>query len=191
MIAAYGEEYMTPKRTLFLVMLCVSLSFIMVLGSVCTAQHATVSIKNISVQLVETREPIGTRVIHVYNIIAVLHNSGDVKSDEITVYFYDPEFNKTTTPPMKLSPLNTSLNPDENKTFILANWPTPLSGDIPINISFGPSSPNVIKTEDNSGYYVYTLSVNGEKKTTSTPGFEIAFILVAIMVLVMGRRIKK
>jgi hypothetical protein len=163
----------------------------MVLGPVCTAQHATVSIKNVSVQLVETREPIGNRVIHVYNIIAVLYNSGDGKSEEITVYFYDPEFNKTTTPPLKLTPLNASLNPDENKTFILQNWPTPLSGDIPINISFGPLSPNVIKTEDNFGYYVYTLSINGEKKTTSTPGFEIAFILVAIVVLVMGRRIKK
>jgi hypothetical protein len=182
---------MILKRTLFLVMLFVSLSFIMLLGSVCTAQHATVSIKNISVQLIETREPIGNRVIHVYNIIAVLHNSGDGKSDEITVYFYDPEFNKTTTPPLKLTPLNASLNPDENKTFILQNWPTPLSGDIPINISFGPSSPNILVIPENSGYYVYTLSINGDKKTTSTPGFEIACILVAIMVLVMGRRIKK
>jgi hypothetical protein len=182
---------MILKRTLFLVMLFVSFSFIMLLGSVCTAQHATVSIKNISVQLVETREPIGNRVIHVYNIIAVLHNSGDGKSDEITVYFYDPEFNKTTTPPLKLTPLNASLNPDENKTFILQNWPTPLSGDIPINISFGPSSPNILVIPENSGYYVYTLSINGDKKTTSTPGFEIACIFVAIMVLVMGRRIKK
>ena len=182
---------MKPKRTLFLIMLCVSLSFIMVLGPVCTAQHATVLIKNVSVQLVETREPIGNRVIRVYNIIAVLHNSGDDKSDEITVNFYDPEFNKTTTSPLKLTPFNASLNPDENKTFILQNWPTPLSGDIPINISFGPSSPNILVTPENSGYYIYTLSINGEKKTTSTPGFEIAFILVAIMVLVMGRRIKK
>ena len=182
---------MTSKRTLFLIMLLASLSFIMLLGPVCTAQHAAVSIKNVSVQLVETREPIGNRVIHVYNIIAVLHNSGDGKSDEITVYFYDPEFNKTTTPPLKLTPLNASLNPDENKTFILQNWPTPLSGDIPINISYGPSSPTDIKTEDNSGYYVYTLSINGDKKTTSTPGFEITCILVAIIVLVIGRRIKK
>jgi len=182
---------MKSKRTLFLILLIIGLGFIMLLGPICTAQQASVSIKNVSVQLVETREPVGNRVIHVYNIIAVLHNSGDDKSDEITVYFYDPEYNKTTTSPMKLTPLNASLNPDENKTFILQNWPTPLSGDIPINISFSPSSPTVIKTEDNSGYYVYTLSINGEKKTTSTPGFEIACILVAIVVLVMGRRIKK
>jgi len=190
-MAGYGVGYMKSKITLFLIMLFVSLSFIMLLGPVCAAQQASVYIKNVSVQLVETREPIGNRVIHVYNIIAVLHNSGDDKSDEITVYFYDPEFNKTTTPPLKLSPLNASLNPDENKTFILGDWPTPLSGDIPINISFGPSSPNVIKTPENSGFYVYTLSINGDKKTTSTPGFEIACILVAILVLVLGRRIKK
>jgi hypothetical protein len=185
---------MRVKRSLWIIIGLICVSLLAILLPICTAQHATISIKNVSVQLIHTREAIGQRVIHVYNIIAVLHNSGDGKSDEITVYFYDPEYNKTTTPLMKLTPLNasnTSLNPDENKTFILRNWPTPLSGDIPINISFGPASPNILVTPENSGYYVYTLSINGDKKTTSTPGFEIACILVAIMVLVMGRRTKK
>ncbi|MBE3140391.1 MAG: hypothetical protein IMZ53_07400 [Thermoplasmata archaeon] len=90
-----------------------------------------------------------------------------------------------------MQPESYSLMPNETKTFVFGNWPTPLSGDIPINISFGPASHNILVTPENSGYYVYTLSINGDKKTTSTPGFEIACILVAIMVLVMGRRIKK
>jgi hypothetical protein len=182
---------MKTKRTLFLMMLILSLSFIMILGPVGNAQNATISITNVRVDLVETREPIGNRVIHVYNIIAILHNSGDSKSDEITVNFYDPEFNKTTTPPLKLSPLNASLNPNEDKIFTLSSWPTPLIGGIPINISFAPSSPDSLTTNENSGYYVYTLSINGAKKTTSTPGFEIACILCAIMILVIGRKIKK
>jgi hypothetical protein len=181
---------MKSKRTLVLILLFVSVGFLTLIGPVGNAQQATVSIKNVSVELVETRAPIGNRVIHVYTITAILHNSGDAKSDEINVYFYDPEFNKTTTPPITLTPSNVSLNPDEDKIFTLSTWPTPLSGNIPINISFGPASPKILITDENHGYYVYTLSIDGDTKTTS-PGFEIAFILVAIMIIVLGRKIKK
>jgi hypothetical protein len=182
---------MKSKRTIFLILIIVSLSFILLLGPLGNAQNATVSITNVRVDLVETREPIGNRVIHVYNITVLIHNSGDSKSDEITVNFYDPEFNKTTTPPLKLTPLNASLNPNEDKIFTLSNWPTPLTGELPINISFRPASSDILVNDENSGYYVYTLSINSPKKTTSTPGFEIACILCAIMILVLGRKIKK
>jgi hypothetical protein len=180
---------MKSKRTLFLVMLFVSLSFIMLLGPVCTAQHATVSIKNVNVQLIETRPPVGGTTIREYKISVILLNSGDIQSVNITVKFKEPQPGIGGN--LTMQPASYSLMPNETKTFVFENWPTPLSGDIPINISFGPSSPNVLVTQENSGYYVYTLSINGDKKTTSTPGFEIACILVAIMVLVMGRRIKK
>ena len=188
-MAGYGEGNMKSKRTLFLIMLFVSLSFIMLLGPVCTAQHATISIKNVNVQLIETRPPVGETTIREYKIIVMSHNTGDTQSVNITVKFKEPQPGIGAN--FTMQPESYSLMPNETKTFVFENWPTPLSGDIPINISFGPSSPNVIKTEDNLGYYVYTLSINGDKKTTSTPGFEIACILVAIMVLVMGRRIKK
>ena len=180
---------MKSKRTLFLIMIFVSLSFIMLLSPVCTAQHATITIKNVNVQLIETRPPVGGTTIREYKIIAILYNSGDTQSVNISVKFKEPQSGIGGN--LTMQPESYSLMPNETKTFVFENWPTPLSGDIPINISFGPSSPNVIKTEDNLGYYVYTLSINGDKKTTSTPGFEIACILVAIMVLVMGRRIKK
>ncbi|HUS99151.1 MAG TPA: hypothetical protein VMY59_02390 [Candidatus Thermoplasmatota archaeon] len=182
---------MKLKRTLVLILLFISVGFLILLGQVGHAQQAIVSIKNVNVELVETREPIGNRLIHVYDIIVVLHNSGDAKSDNINVYFYDPEFNATTTPPITLTPANVSLNPDEEKIFSLSNWPTPLSGNIPINISFDPASPKILLTDDNHGSYVYTLSINGDTKTISTPGFEIAFLLVAIMIFVLGRKIKK
>ncbi|DAC73299.1 MAG TPA: hypothetical protein DSN98_01180 [Thermoplasmata archaeon] len=182
---------MKSKRTLFLLMFVIGLCFAMVLGPLCSAQHAVVSIKNVSVQLVETRPPVGNKVIRVYNIIAVLQNSGDVKSDEISVFFYDPEYNKTTTPPIKLTPFNVSLNPDENKTFILNNWPTPLTGDVLINVSFKPSLSDVLKTQDNSGSYVYHLQIGATRKTTSTPGFEVAVVLFAILALLVKKQIKK
>ncbi len=180
---------MKSKRTLFLILLIIGFSFIMLLGPICNAQHATVSIENVNVKLIETRPPVGGTTIREYKIIAILYNSGDTQSVNITVKFKEPQPGIDGN--LTMQPASYSLMPNETKTFVFENWPTPLSGDIPINISFGPSSPTDIKTEDNSGYYVYTLSVNGEKKTTSTPGFEIACILVAIVVLVMGRRIKK
>jgi hypothetical protein len=180
---------MKSKRTLFLIMLFASLSFIMLLGPVCTAQHATVTIRNVNVQLIETRPPVGGTIIREYKIIAILYNSGDIQSENISVKFKEPQSGVGGN--LTMQPASYSLMPNETKTFVFENWPTPLSGDIPINISFGPASHDILVTPENSGYYVYTLSINGDKKTTSTPGFEIACILVAIIVLVMGRRIKK
>jgi hypothetical protein len=161
------------------------------MGSIGSAQHAGVQIKNVTVQLLETRPPVGNKVIHVYKIIAVLYNNDTVASDDITVNFYDPEFNSSTTPPMKLSPLNATLDPKETKTFILAEWPTPLSGKIPINVSFGPSSPTVLPNEKNSGYYALTLTITSTKNTASTPGFEILIVFGAIAGFLLSRKIKK
>lgn len=163
---------------------------VFVFSPICTASSAKLSIKNVSVQLVETRDPVGNRTIHVYNIIAILHNSGDMISDKINVYFYDPEFNKTT-PPITLNPFNVSLDPNENITFVLENWPTPLSGDIPINISFGPSSQDVLETTNNHGHYIYTLQIGNTKNTTSTPGFEIVVVFGALLVFLIWRYRKK
>ena len=180
---------MKSKRTLFLIMLFASLSLIMLLGPICTAQHATVTIRNVNVQLIETRPPVGGTTIREYKIIAILYNSGDIQSENISVKFKEPQSGVGGN--LTMQPAGYSLMPNETKTFVFENWPTPLSGDIPINISFSPASSDILVTDENSGYYVYTLSINGNKKTTSTPGFEIAFVLVAIVILVMSRRIKK
>lgn len=183
---------MKSKRLLWFVVgiLCVCL-FINFEPVSCAQQGSSLSIKTVSVQLVETREPVGNRTIHVYNIMAVLHNSGTVKSDQITVYFYDPEYNKTTTPPLKLTPSNLSLNANEDETFVLQNWPTTLTGEVPINISFQPTDPNVVLNQYNSGSYVYILSIGNTKKSTSTPGFEVAFVLVALLILLLMKQGRK
>lgn len=165
------------------------LSFLIVLGPVSNAASAKLTITNVSVQLVETRNLAGNRTIHVYDIIAVIHNSGDMISDKIDVYFRDPEFNITT--PLRLDPYNVSVDPDENMTFILHDWPTPLIGDLPINISFSPSSPNVVETSNNHGYYLYTLHIGDNTTTTSTPGFEVVYSLGAIVALLMLKKRRK
>jgi hypothetical protein len=181
---------MKLQKRLFRIFCVLYITCFVLLCSVCTAQEAKISVKNVTVQLLETRAPVGTRVVHVYTIIAILSNTGDIKSDEISVFFHDPEFNTTTTPPLRLSPFNISIGPHENQTFILQNWPTPLTGDVPINISYTPSAPTVVETIDNSGYYVYTLHIGGSTSTKSTPGFEVLIVFIALFILLLRKQLK-
>ena len=181
---------MKLRRSIIPILSIIFLSVIQILVPICTAQEAIITIKNVNVQLIETRGPIGNRTIYIYNISAVLQNSGDVISDEITVYLHDPEYN-TTIPSIKLTPSNISLNPGEMKVFSLNRWPTTLSGDIPINISFRPSAPDVLETDNNHGYYVYTLHIGDGDTTSSTPGFEVLIVLLALCVLLLKKHMKK
>ncbi|MCJ7697920.1 MAG: hypothetical protein MUO73_06280, partial [Thermoplasmata archaeon] len=113
---------MKSKRTLFLAMLFVSLSFIMLLGPICTAQQATVSIKNVNVQLIETRPPVGGTTIREYKISVILLNSGDIQSVNITVKFKEPQPGIGGN--LTMQPESYSLMPNETKTFVFGNWPT-------------------------------------------------------------------
>ena len=181
---------MKIKRSFYLVagMLCVLL-----LPVACSVEitQPGVQIKNVSMPLKETRPPVGNKEIHVYDLIVVLYNNDTVMSDNITVVFHDPEFNATTMPPMKLSPMNATIGPKESKMFSLSDWPTTLSGKILVNISFGPNSPNAIPNVKNSGYYLYTLTIPTSKKTTSTPGFELLLILGSIAMFIFVRKMRK
>lgn len=179
---------MELKRLIFVIMGMIFVSVLLLLEPICTAQHAIVTIQNVDVQLVETRKIMENRTITIYNISAVLHNSGDLKSDEISVFFYDPGYINTTLPSIRLTPFNLSLDPGETKIFSLLKWPTTLSGDVPINISFKPSSANIVETEYNHGYYIYSLHIGNDDTTTSTPGFEILIVFLAILVLFVWKK---
>jgi hypothetical protein len=72
--------------------------------------------------------------------------------------------------------------------FNISEWPTPLTGDIPLNLSFSPSSPTVLSDDTNSGYYLYTLHIGGATQKPSTPGFEVVIILAAILVILAFRK---
>lgn len=180
---------MNAKRSLYLIVGILCVFLIPIASSVANAQPG-VQIKSVSMQLKETRPPVGAKEIHVYDITVVLYNDDTVMSDNITVVFHDPEFN-TTMPPMKLSPPNATISPKETKIFSLSDWPTTLSGKILINISFTPSSPTTVTNTKNTGYYLYTLTIPTTKKTTSTPGFEILIFLGALAVLLLRRKAKK
>jgi hypothetical protein len=178
---------MNHKKRYLLTLLLICLSLSSLLSTLCCAQEAKISITSANAVLLQNRT-VGNREVHYYKIIVILHNSGGTKSDEISVKFYDPEYNATTTPPLVLSPANYSLMPGESKAFDFSEWPTPLSGDVPLNISFSPSSPSVPTTQYNSGYYLYTLHIGSTNKKTSTPGFELAVLLIAIALLLAFRK---
>jgi hypothetical protein len=179
---------MNYRKKCTLTLFCICLILSSLLMATCCAQGSGVSITNVNAVLLKTRT-VGNRVIHYYRIIVTLQNSGNTKTDELSVKFYDPEYNASTTPPLVLSPANYSLKPGESKMFNISEWPTPLTGDVPLNISFSPISPTILNDDTNSGYYLYTLNIaGGTTKQTSTPGFEIGIVLVAIIVLLASRK---
>ena len=178
---------MKVKTIMIYLLLFVNLSSFLLLSPFCSAQHANVSIKDVTVQLTQTRPPIGTTTIREYTITAILQNTGDSESVNITVKLKDPQPGLNAT--LIFQPENSSLKPNDEKTFVFENWPTSLSGDIAINISFQPSSPDVLLTEFNSGYYIYTLHIGDVIKTTSTPGFEVFVVLIAILAFLFITRL--
>ena len=176
---------MKSKVVLFVMMLCVCLSFFIILSPLCSAQ-ADISIKDVSVELLRTRPPVGQRIIREYKISVVLCNTGDTNSTSISVKFLEPEPGITGN--LTMQPASYSLQPDEEKTFVFENWPTMLTGDVLLNISYRPSSAFVLPNSTNSGYYIYRLSIGNGNTNTSTPGFEALIVLVALFVFLLKRR---
>jgi len=159
-------------------------------STICSAQAAQLSITNVNALLLQTRT-VGDREIHSYKIIVLVHNGGSVPSDGISVKFHDPEFNQSL-PPMILTPENYSLMPGETKAFNNSDvWPTPLTGNVIINFTFAPTDPSTHTNQYNSGYYLYTLQIGSSSTKKSTPGFEIAVCLIAVVLLLALRKRNK
>ena len=156
----------------------------------CTPASASggLQIKNVSMQLTETRPPIGNKEIHVYDLVVLVSNNDQNISDTFSVYFRDPEPGLNST--MQLVPRNATLGPGESQTFTFSDWPTTLRGTFIINFSFKPSSRFTPATEKNTGYYLYSFTVPSTKTTTSTPGFELLIVLGAFAVLLVFRKRK-
>jgi hypothetical protein len=177
------------KKNLFLpmlVLICLSVSLLE--STICSAQETGVTITSVNALLVKN-STVGTRQFHYYNIYVVLHNSGNTASEDITVKFHDPEYNQSLGM-IILRPEVASLLPGETKTYNITAWPTSLTGNVPINISFSPSSLNIPPNKTNSGYYLYTLHIGTTNTKKSTPGFELAFVFIAIMLFALQRKIK-
>lgn len=180
------------SKTLFgltLGILCIGLPTI--LSSICSAQQANVSIVDFTSEVVK-QEHIAGKEKRTFRFVLIIQNSGNATSPDLVAKFADPEIGGNisffTTSDGNIS--NFSLMPGESKALYASDWPTMIQGAIPITVSFGPTNPQTPYTLYNSGYKVYTLP-GVTKPKSSTPGFEIVFVLVAISVLLLSRKIKK
>ncbi len=180
---------MKLKAILIGMFLFVNLIFFLFVNPTCVAKEAHLVFKDITVQLTQTRLPVGTTTIREYRITAILQNTGDTDSVNITVKLSDPQPGLNAT--LIFKPETYSFSPNEEKTFVFENWPTSLSGDVPLNISFRPTEPNVLETQQNTGFYVYTLHIGNSDTKTSTPGFEVMIVFLATLILLLRRKRKR
>lgn len=189
MILGRREGFMKKTMNCVSLFLIITIGFSLYFSSSCAADEAGIIFKDVTVQLTQTRPPVGTTTIREYRITAVLQNVGDTKSVNITMSLKDPQPGLNAT--LTFQPQSYSLAPNEEKTFVFENWPTSLTGNILLNISFKPTSPNVLETESNHRSYFYTLQIGTESPKTSTPGFEFCFVIIAIIAFLFIKQRRK
>ena len=189
MIPGRREGFMKKTAKGLLLYLMITLGLFLCLCSSCTAEEARIIFKDVTVELTQTRTPVGTTTIREYRITAVVQNIGDTNSVNITMSLKDPQPGLNAT--LTFQPRSYFLEPNEEKTFVFENWPTSLTGNVLLNISFKPTSPNVLETEYNHRSYFYTLQIGTEAPKTSTPGFECLFVIIAIIAFVFIKQRRK
>ena len=139
-----------------------------------SAQNSNISITEIKHQLTKTTN-IGTTQAHYYTFEITFLNTGDTATPNITVYFEDPELNT----PLEIQSF--TLEPNQNTTIKYEEWPTTLLGNIQINITYDPTSPDILSTPSNSGKEPYHLSI-GPTTTEQTPGFQFTIFISCILI---------
>jgi len=117
-----------------------------------------------------------------YKITIVLHNAGNVTSEEITLGIQDEAdklwTNKTGTVPA-----------DESTEFVFDDWPVVGPGEHNVRISYRPTNDSVTKTSFNSGVDALSLTTIGEEgNENTTPGFELIMVLGALAALVLPKK---
>lgn len=169
------------RYSLFLTLLLVCT---IVLTTSSLGQQQYVTITDFRYQLSKT-DQIGNLEARYFTFWVTFSNTGDAPSNNITAYLEDPD------PTMGLLEIGRfALASTENITITYQNWPTTLTGDLPINISYDPTKPEVESTQYNSGKKSYKIS-SGNKNSSDTPGFEIGLLLLAIGIIFFIQRKRK
>jgi hypothetical protein len=124
----------------------------------------------------------GTQTAVYYKITIVLHNAGNVTSEEITLGIQDEAdglwTNKTATIPA-----------GESATFIFDNWPVLGIGEHNVSIGYRPTNDSITKTSSNSGTdsLVLAVTLQGEDQN-ATPGFELIAVLGVLIAFALFRK---
>jgi hypothetical protein len=161
----------------------VFLCFQMIAG-LCEGQDGIAEISidtdHTSYELVST-EKIGQQTIAYYKISITLQNTGDVRSNDITLNVVDDGG----FPFLE----NYTFNPGESKTFIMNNWPLEGLGAHNLTINFFPTNESRMNPH-NHGTMTYVVSGNSPSDGSSTPGFELIVVLVAVLLAIFLYRKK-
>lgn len=154
-----------------------------------TAQ-ANISIVDFQSELISQSQT-GTNTIRTYQFILFLRNNGSVPSEELIAQFIDPDGLGSLSffTSQNSSVKNFTINSGETKVLYAKSWPTLQPGAISVNVSYGPASPQIPHTSLNSGYAIYEIAK--DTSTSSTPGFELAFVFLALLLLFGKQRKKK
>jgi len=174
---------MKHKIIYFLVALLICGSVQYTCTTIGSAQAQLSLLDTFTYQLVKN-ETIGNLNVRTYTFSVNIHNSGDQTSDLIEVKFEEPEIGGFIT----LG--NGTIAPGENQTFLLEEWPTVIIGDVTMNFSFNPVNPDTLPTEFNSGKKTFIIPAL-ETNVTETPGFELVFVVIAILVVLLRNTRKK
>ncbi len=158
-------------------------SFLLVLGMlpVCAAQHPSITVLEPQALVTQTQQ-VGTRFIRHYTFVVTVSNNGSAPSDNITFFLIDPELHSN------FSLGNCMLQPGESKQFSTTDYPIAIQGAFLLNISWAPTSPQVPQDQYNSG--VKSFTIGGATTKKSTPGFECAFVILALGITALVYRKK-
>jgi len=136
-------------------------------------------------RLITNIERNGQIIGKTFQINVTLHNSGKLRSDELTVNLSDQEG-------FTLNRESIYLDPGETKTISFA-WSTTVNKNQQIVVNFYPTNLDTIWDGYNSGSTSFTVSAvgGGGIPATSTPGFEFVALLSAVAILIFLLKKKK
>ena len=181
---------MNQKKVIILILGVLCFCLPILLSSICNAQAVSLSIVDFNSQL-KSQTTVGGSQKRTYQFVLILRNNGSTASEDMQAQFSDPELGGNlsffTAHDGNFS--NFSINPGETKMIYSREWPTMMQGAISINVSYGPISPQSKLTPFNSGYRIYTIQGDTTTKK-STPGFELAFLFIALILFIVKRKIK-
>jgi len=117
-----------------------------------------------------------------FDISITLKNSGNIISEDMTLRIRDVDGNYT---------LNGTIMPGESKTFTFEKHPIIGLKDHTISIYFNPTDEFAPLNDFNQGKDELTLKYSSNGNGSSTPGFELIFIIISIMLCFTTAKYKR
>jgi hypothetical protein len=143
-------------------------------------ENYIISIKSMNYNYIRTDE-IKDKEFDYYNIVIILENNGNDNSEDITVVIQGEDNLEVKE--------NSTINANSQQQFIFSEFFIEKSPQHQINVSYYPTDLSVHeRNEDNSGVDILLIK-SMENSSESTPGFEIIFLLLSIIIYYSVKKI--